>query len=84
MPTNLSKRKTRLQFVTCDVVRERGRLREVVIEAGTHYATVRLLGMRRSYQISYAGIYHMAARIAVEKERAEKKAAAKKGGMRDA
>jgi len=50
--TSLAKRKTRLVFTTCDLVRERGKQREVVIEAGTHYATVRLLGMRTHYQIS--------------------------------
>ena len=72
--TNLAKRKTRLVFTTCDAVRERGKLREVVIEAGTHYATVRLLGLRTSYQISYAGIFHAAVRLAVVKALAEKKA----------
>jgi hypothetical protein len=72
--TSLDKRKTRLTFQTCDVVRERGRLREVVIHAETHYALVRLAGTRTAYPISYAAIFHAAARIKAEKERAEKTA----------
>lgn len=73
--TSLAKRKTRLVFTTCDTVRERGKLREVVIEAGTHYATVRLLGLRTSYQISYAGIFNAAVKIAVDAAKAAKLAA---------
>jgi hypothetical protein len=72
--TSLGKRKTRLIFTTCDTVRERGKLREVVIEAQTHYAVVRLAGMRKRFPISYATIYQTAAKIAAERLRAEKKA----------
>lgn len=75
--TSLAKRKSRLQFTTCDIVRERGKLREVVIEAHTHTATVRLLGMRRGYEISYASIYDAAVKRHVEQQRAAKKAARK-------
>ena len=76
--TALSKRKTKLIFCTSDLVRERGKLREVVIEAQTHYAVVRLAGMRTRFPISYAAIYHAAARIQAEQTRAAKKAAKKK------
>lgn len=72
--TRLTERKTRLIFTSADVVRERGRLREVIIEAKPMYAEVRLAGMRTSFPISYAAIYHAAGRIAAERARAEKKA----------
>lgn len=72
--TNLEKRKSRLVFTTCDIVRERGKVREVVLECLTTTVNVRLAGMRTSYPISYAAIYNRAVAIAVEKSRAEKKA----------
>ncbi|HEY2351967.1 MAG TPA: hypothetical protein VGH83_05620 [Candidatus Acidoferrum sp.] len=72
--SSLDKRKTRLVFTTCDTVRERGRSRAVVIEAQPYYAVVRLAGCRTAYPISYAAIFHAAARIAAEKLYAEKKA----------
>jgi hypothetical protein len=75
--TALSKRKTKLTFETADTVRERGRLREVVIEAQPFFCLVRLKGMRSSMPISYGAIYHVAAKIAAEKRRAEHKAARK-------
>lgn len=55
-------------------MRERGKLREVTIEAQTHYCNVRLAGMRTRFPISYAAIYNAAVRIHVEKQRAEKRA----------
>lgn len=75
--TRLSKRKTRLVITTEGLVRERGKLREVVIEAFPHHAEVRLLGLRKSYAITWAGIFSKAVAIAVELERAEKRAAKK-------
>jgi hypothetical protein len=78
--TTLEKRKSRLQIITSDVVRERGKLREVVLEAHPYFATVRLKGMRSSFEVSWAGIYNMAVRLEVEKKRAEKKAAKKYRG----
>lgn len=76
--TALAKRKSRLTFETSDAVRYRGRLREVVIEATEYTAAVRLKGTRQRFEMSWAGIYNHAVRVAVEKARAEKKA--KKGG----
>ncbi len=70
----LAKRKTRLIFTTCDTIRERGKLREVVIEAHTYTCRVRLAGMRTAFEISYGAIYHAAARIAADKAKAERKA----------
>lgn len=75
--TAIHKRKTRLTFETSDSVRHRGKLREVVIEAGEYTASVRLKGTRQRFELSWAGIYNMAVRIAVEKARTERKAAKK-------
>jgi hypothetical protein len=72
--TALAKRKSRLTFETSDAVRYRGKLREVVIEAEQYSANVRLKGSRARFPISWAGIYNQAVKIAVEKQRAEKKA----------
>lgn len=71
---SLSQRKTRLQFITAEEVKERGRYRAVVIEAKPYTALVRLQGLRTSFEVSYGAIYHLAARLAVVKARAEKKA----------
>jgi len=73
--TSLDKRKTKLVFTTCDTVRQRGRLREVVLECKPYFAMVRLSGMRTSFAISYATIFETAARIKAERDRAEKKKA---------
>lgn len=75
--TALSERKTRLTFETAATVRERGRSREVVIEAQPYLALVRLKGTRKTFPISYTTIYETAARIEAERVRAEKKAARK-------
>jgi hypothetical protein len=75
--TQLSKRKTRLVIESSDVVRERGRSREVVIEAQPYVAMVRLKGTRTAFPISYAAIYHAAARLAAAEKLAAKKAAKK-------
>jgi hypothetical protein len=72
--TALAKRKSRLTFETSDSVRYRGKLREVVIEASEYTAAVRLKGTRQRFEISWAGIYDRAAKIAVEKARAERQA----------
>ena len=75
--TSLSKRRSKLIFTTEDCVREHGRLREVVIEAHPYHAEIRLKGMRSSYMISWAGMYNVAVKNAVEKARQDKKAAKK-------
>lgn len=75
--TALRERRTKLTFETSDIIRERGKLREVVIEAQPLCALVRLKGTRKAFPISYAAIYHAAARIEAERVRAEKKAARK-------
>lgn len=80
--TSLAKRKTRLQFTTSDSVRYRGRLREIVVEATEYTAIVRLKGTRQEYEVSWAGIWNLAVKIAVEKQRAEKRAR-KRGNIYD-
>lgn len=75
--TALTARRTRLTFETADCTRERGRLREVIIEAQPYLCVVRLKGTRRRLEISWAGIYNAAARLSAEKARAEKAEARK-------
>lgn len=77
--TALAKRKTKLVFETSDTVRYRGRLRQVIIEAGEYFCFVRLKGTRARYPLSWAGAYNQAVKIAVEKARGEKKARTKGG-----
>ena len=73
--TKLSKRKSRLVIETCDTVRERGKLREVIAEPDPQGYTValRLKGLQTRYDISWGGIYETAVKLAVERTRAEKR-----------
>ena len=77
--TRLDKRKSRLVVETSDTVRERGALREVILEfhSSGYTLAVRLKGCRQRYDISPAGIYNLAARVAADKARQERKAARK-------
>ena len=59
--TALSQRKSKLIFETGSVIRERCRLREVVIEAEQTFAYVRLKGTRTRFAIEWSAIYHAAA-----------------------
>lgn len=72
--TSIAKRKSRLTFETSDVIRYRGKLREVVIEASEYTASVRLKGTRQRFEVSWAGLYNHAVKVAVERQRAERKA----------
>lgn len=72
--TDLSTRKTRCVVQFSDCVRERGRLREVIMELSPYGAKVRLKGMRSSFDISPASIYNMAVLKFVAAQKAEKKA----------
>jgi hypothetical protein len=75
--TSILERKTRLIFETADSVVEKSAIRPVIVEAGPLCANVRLKGCRTSYAVSYGAIYHLAARMAAERDRS-----AKKGGRR--
>jgi len=72
--TSLDKRKTKLAVEFSDVVRERGRLREGVMTLTPYSVTVRLKGMRGSFEVSPCSIYNLAVMKAVAAKRAEKKA----------
>ena len=75
--TNLENRTTRLYFKTSDITRERGKSREVIVEARPRTCSIRLSGLRTSYTLEWSAIYSLAVKMAVASERAEKKA--KKG-----
>lgn len=71
--TRLDSRKSQLKFITSDCIREQGKLREVIIEGNPFYCTVRLKGLRKGFDISWAGIYNQAIQKHVERQRAERK-----------
>lgn len=75
--TDLSTRKTRCIVQFSDAVRERGKLREVIFSLTPYGISVRLKGMRGSYDVSPASVYNLAVQKFVAKQREEKKA--KKG-----
>jgi hypothetical protein len=70
--TSLTTRKTRLSFETGDTIRDRGKLREVVIECENTFAYVRLKGTRSRFQIEWSAVYHAAAKLAAMQVRREK------------
>lgn len=72
--TPLANRRTKLAVEFSDAVRERGKLREVVMQFSPYGVTVRLKGMRCSFDVSPASIYNLAVLKAVAAKRAEKKA----------
>lgn len=72
--TALEKRKSRLVVEASDGVRERGKFREVTMELHPYTLSIRLKGMRQSFELSYAAIYDLAVKKHVAALRAEKKA----------
>jgi hypothetical protein len=70
--TALSQRKSKLTFETGDTVRERGRSREIIIEAENTFAYVRLKGTRTRFMIEWSAIYSAAAKLAAAQRRREK------------
>jgi hypothetical protein len=72
--SNLATRKTKLSVTFSDCVRERGKLREVIMDLTPYGVKVRLKGLRTSYDLSPASVYNRAVLLQVEKLRAEKKA----------
>jgi hypothetical protein len=75
--SKLEKRKTKLTFETADEMRERGRYRQVIVEAKPTFAVLRLKGTRKTVTITWAGIYNYATRLEVEHALALKAAAKK-------
>jgi hypothetical protein len=68
----LRQRKSRLAFITNSTARYRGKERAVIIEVFPEYATVRLLGTRTRYEVSWRAIFDLAAEIRVRRERQRK------------
>lgn len=68
----LATAKTKLTFETADEQRERGRYRQVVVEAKPTHAILRLKGMRKTVTITWAGIWSYAVKLEVEHARALK------------
>jgi hypothetical protein len=75
--TKMAERKTRLSVEFSDCIRERGKLREVIMQFSPYGIQVRLKGLRTSYEVTPAAIYNRAVQVSVDKARAERKA--KKG-----
>lgn len=73
--TTLQSKRTKTILETSDVIREAGEYRAVVIEAHPLHMTVRLKGLRHSYDISYGAVWSMAVKAEAERVRREKKAA---------
>jgi hypothetical protein len=63
----LAKRKTRLIFITNQTARYRGKEREIVVEVYPEYASVRLHGTRTRYEVSWRGVFELAAEIYVRR-----------------
>ena len=72
--TSLAKRKSKLSVEFSDCVRERGKLREIVMDFSPYGVKVRLKGMRSAFEVSPASIYNLAVLKFVSAQRAEKKA----------
>lgn len=70
----LSDRKSRLSFITNSFARYRGKDRSIVVEVMPDYAIVRLLGTRTGYEVSWRGVFDVAAEIFARKERERRKA----------
>jgi hypothetical protein len=71
--TALTSRKTKLVIETSDTIREQGKYRPVLVEAHPLHATVRLKGMRSSYDIPWSAIWSMAVKAEAERVRRDKK-----------
>lgn len=72
--TRLTERKTRLNLITNQTARYRGQDRAVVVEVSPDIATLRLLGTRTCYEVSWRGVFDYAAAIYADRQRSRKKA----------
>jgi|SRR5208283_1403774 len=72
--TKLSKRKTKLRFVTDAEVRYGGKMRPVVVEAHDGFtASVRLQGTRQRYEFRWHGLHDWAAELHARREKEQRK-----------
>ena len=69
----IAERKSRLSFITNQVARYRGKDREIVIEVFPEHAAVRLLGTRTRYEVSWRGVFDLAAEIFARREKERRK-----------
>jgi hypothetical protein len=69
----IAERKSRLSFITNQVARYKGREREIVIEVFPEHAAVRLLGTRTRYEVSWRGVFDLAAEIYARREKERRK-----------
>lgn len=81
MPSKLRDRKTRLRFETDATFRERGKLREIILEPTPHLLYLKLKGQRKRVAVSYQTVIEAAYRIEADRKRAEKKAAKRAGKL---
>ena len=75
--TDLTRRSTKLKFVTASEVREGPKWRRVVCEARPEYLIVKASGLHSCYTVGWDAIWSLAVKMQVAADRAEKKA--KKG-----
>jgi hypothetical protein len=80
--TKLSARKTRLTFETEHTIRYRRLDRPIVVEPDMDGFSVylRLKGTRARFGVSWRSVYELAAKVAADRLRADRKAARRKGG----
>jgi hypothetical protein len=69
----LADRKSRLAFITNATARYRGRDREIVVDVFPNHAAIRLLGTRTRYEISWRGVFDVAAEIHARREKERRK-----------
>lgn len=73
--TSLANRTTRLRFATEDTIREKGKYRNVVVEAHTTFARFRLAGLHDYYDVEWAACRDLAVKLNVRAAKAVKKGA---------
>ncbi len=66
---------------TFSSVRERGKLRPLVITVASTYVSIRLKGQRKSFQVTMDQLYTLGARNAAEAKRRERAEAKKAKGV---
>jgi hypothetical protein len=66
--TSLSKRKSRPKFVTDDVVREAGKLREISAECFPRFVRVWAKGMHSTYDVPWSAIWSSGVKASMEQK----------------
>jgi hypothetical protein len=71
---SLSDRKSKLTFAVNTMVREKGKLRPVVVSPFPAYLQLRLKGCKRTLNLDYEFLYQTACKLEAARLRAERKA----------